>query len=61
MVPKHTGFCYICSVLAFRHLLISGVNLPGCLCLEPLFLEASRTLLHGLKQAYWETGRAVSD
>ena len=46
-------------VLAFHHLIVSGVNWPGCPGLEQASQEASRAVCPGLKQASWEKGRAV--
>ena len=45
-------------VLAFHHLIVSGVNWPGCPGLEQASQEASRAVCPGLKQASWEKGRA---
>ena len=47
-------------VLAFRHLVISGLNWPGCLRLEQAYLEAGLAVCAGLDQASWEAGNAVS-
>jgi hypothetical protein len=47
-------------VLAFCHLVISGVSWPGCPGLEKASQEASRAVCSGLEQVSWEAGRTVS-
>jgi hypothetical protein len=43
-------------VLASGHLVLSGVNWPGCLWLKPIFLEVGRALWPELELASLEAG-----